>query len=101
MTVTGDTQYVRGETIEMSWTFTDSDGASATPSGVTVYVHYFVDNVATTATETLSLVSGAWTGTWDSSVADPGTVDMHLRTTGGSIAAEDWRITLKANDANP
>ncbi len=101
MTVTSVDVYIRGETVEVEATFTDKDGDTLTPSSVTMYFKYCDSGVDTTATVTLTLSSGVWTGSWDSAPADEGTIYWHLRTAGSTKAAEDGHFTLKANDANP
>lgn len=101
MTVTSVDVYIRGETVEIEATFTDKDGDALTPSSVTVYFAYEDAGVDTTATVSLTLSSGVWTGSWDTSPADPGTIYWHLRTEGSTKAAEQGHFTLKANEANP
>lgn len=92
---------VRGNTVEFSATFYDASGAVFTPATAVTYVTYDVAGVATTDTVTLTASGDVWTGTWDSSVADAGTVYWHTQSSGSPSGADDGSFTLSANAANP
>lgn len=95
------TNFVRGNTIEFTFTFTDTDGNTAVPDTATLTISYCSSGSIATATVTLTNNSNSWEGQWDSSVADDGDVDWHVRTTGATVAAKDGTFFLTANDANP
>ena len=94
------TTFTRGNVIDFSATFTSTDAPGATPSAVGLTLSYLVNGAPTRQVLAMTLVSGAWTVTWDSSAADGGSVDWVAKATGGLIAATQGTITLLSNRAN-
>lgn len=95
------TAIVRGNSVVFTAVFYDQTGAIISPVAASTRVTYDVSGVATTATVTLAEDSGTWSGTWDSSVADTGTVYWHTSSAGSPSAADDGSFELSANAANP
>ena len=93
--------FARGNDITFELTFYDADQQVVSPTSATLWVSYQVDGVENE--DELALVSdgqGVFSATWDSSVADAGTVDWHARSSEPKIAY-DGSFILVANDANP
>lgn len=95
--------FQRGDTIRFKVSgFADFDGNVLVPESVTCRISYLDGGMRTTATPTMTGSQGIFTGTWDSSVADEGTVDWYLKTVSGTTqAVEQGQFTLSANEANP
>lgn len=93
---------VRGNTVVFIATFYNQDGQAFVPAGAETIIVYNVSGTPTTATLTMSVVGSTWTAQWDSTVADTGTVEWHVNSTGGPPnAAADGQFTISANAANP
>jgi hypothetical protein len=94
--------FVRGATVHVGGTFLNKDGNIANPPSAKLYVSYIENGARTEAAPIdLTINSGAWSASWDSSVADPGTVYWCVRADGLDKAAGQGEFTLTANPANP
>lgn len=102
--MTNIVNFVRGSVLHFkAEQFKDAEGASVTPSGVSLLLDYpTAANINVRATETLpmTLSTGVYLVSWNSNVAGPGRVDWFWKTTGADTIADEGSITLKANAAN-
>lgn len=92
---------VRGSTVTFTATFKDDTGAIVNPASANLYVSYRVNKVPTTATIALTQTGNTWKASWESSVADGGRADWHIRSAGTNKAAMEGSLNLKINLANP
>jgi hypothetical protein len=91
----------RKNEVIFSGVFVAADGSGAQPTNAEAVVAYkSLSGDERTATITLTNTAGTWTGVWDTSDAEPGNVDYTVRCWGGVVAAQDGKITLKANRSN-
>jgi hypothetical protein len=95
------TDVTRGSTVVFVTTFRDNTGAVVNPASANLYLRYRAGGVVTTATVALTQSSNTWTASWDSSVADGGRADWHIRSAGTNKAAMEGSLNLKINLANP
>lgn len=93
----------RGNTISLSFSFTDADGNAADVASAECELEYPGRDCR--ETETLTLTDnedGTWVATWDSSKSRKGWVDYHAHAIAddGTDLADDGRFKLAANRAN-
>lgn len=95
-------EIVRGSAVQFfGIQFRDIDKNPTVPESASMRVRYTscgrekVDDVA------LVQNAGLWSGAWDSSPADPGTVYWFLSSHSPSATAAQGEFRLRANPANP
>jgi hypothetical protein len=81
------TDVTRGSTVVFITTFKDNTGTIVNPVSANLYLKYRASNVLTTTTVALTQSGNTWTASWDSSVADGGRADWHIRSAGTNKAA--------------
>lgn len=92
----------RGNEVSFEVSFLDINRQPMAPPSATIWVSFKEDGVRTTVSIPMtSDGEGVFIASWDSAVADPGTIDWHARAGGGDPAAEDGSFQLVANNANP
>lgn len=95
-------KFVRGNNITCSGTFTPASGTAQPTSAVAILTY----KDATTGLDTSSTVSltadvnSVWSGTWNSLLAQEGTVEWRIQASGSLQAAAQGQFLLQANDAN-
>jgi len=96
-------EIVRGSTVKFSSVFRDEYDKPISPQtgSATLYVNYKVNGVATTAPLGMTLTDTTWRASWDSSVADAGEVYWHVRSGGTPKSADQGKLVLLTNPANP
>lgn len=95
-------KFVRGNKIVCSGTFTPTSG-TAQPTSAYAILSYSDATTGLPATSTVSLSADAnnvWSGTWDSLLAQEGTIDWRIQAKGSLQAAQQGQFLLQANDAN-
>lgn len=95
-------KFVRGNKIVCSGTFTPTTG-SAQPTTAYAVLTYKDATTGLAATSTVALAADAnnvWSGTWDSLLAQEGTIDWRIQAKGSLQAAQQGQFLLQANDAN-
>jgi hypothetical protein len=95
------TEVVRGSTIIWAVVFKDQAGEVVNPAAATLYVRYRDAGVIAQATITMTEGPSSWMASWDSSVADGGRADWHIRSDGTNKAGLEGKLQLKINTANP
>jgi hypothetical protein len=91
----------RGNTVFLSFTFYDEDGAVAVCTSAEVQLTYPGNRAFETETITLTNASNVWSGSWDSSHARAGWVEYHAHAVAAAGEyAQDGRFRLTANRAN-
>lgn len=97
----GKQQFIRDQALAISVTFYDSTGSVVTPSSATLTLSYrLVNDACRTHTDYTMTQSGdAWSYTWDSSIAQRGTIFGHIATS-SPIYSIDFAFGLIANLAN-
>jgi len=95
------TDITRGSTVVFVTTFKDDTGAIVNPASANLYLKFRTGNVIQSATVPLVQSGNTWTASWDSSVADGGRADWHIRSAGTNKAAMEGSLSLKTNLANP
>lgn len=80
--------------------FRDADKNATVPESASIRVRYLYKGCE--KHEEISLVEddGAWSGSWDSSPADPGTIYWFLKSETPEAIAAQGEFRLKANPAN-
>jgi hypothetical protein len=95
----------RGTTIEFSSLFYTASGTLTSPTNAAVYINYPTTDgggVNSTTSVTMTQVGSAWTASWQSYVARPGTAFWTVVSSGTSpYTREDGQLKLTANPANP
>lgn len=92
----------RGNMVSFEASFVDKDRNPALQNAATLHLSFKVEGERTTASVAMTkLLNGTFTATWDSSVADPGIIEWHIRSNGSDKTAEDGSFQLRANNANP
>lgn len=94
------TAIVRGNTVEFTAQFYAPDGTTITPASANVVIAYNHATVPTVDTVAMTDSLNVWSASWDSSVADAGTVYWHVQSSGPPAAAGDGSFTISANLAN-
>ena len=96
-----DAVIVRGNIVNFSFTFYDSSGDLASPDSAELQLTYVDHDGYRNKKVTLTEVSGAWTGTWDSKTCRGGWVHFHAHAIDGTdVLVQDGRFKLSANKAN-
>lgn len=81
--------------------FTDEDGDVVVADTATLTLSYPLNGAFEDEAVTLTLADLLWSGSWDSSVSDAGTVHGHLVGVSGAITCvKDFRFKLITNRAN-
>ena len=91
---------IRGNTVLFTATFYDPDGVVMTVGSANVVVSFMTANVPQLVTISMTAIGTTWKATWDSSVADTGTVYWHVVSAGQPAAADDGSFSITANAAN-
>src|SRR5262245_9610155 len=93
---------VRGATVVFTVTFLDIDGDPTHPDSATLFLNYKRNRQAVDQQITmLAQANGTSAGTWDSSDADAGQLEWHVRSDDTYIAALQGAFRLDINRANP
>ena len=94
----------RSNTVNLSFTFKDENGDTATVASATVQLVYPGRDELQTEAITLSQSGNNWTGTWDSSKSRGGWIEFTAKgTTSGNPATtytEDGRFKTTGNKSN-
>lgn len=94
-------EIVRGSTVQFfGIQFRDVDKNPTVPESADLRVRYTACGVEKFDDVTLAQSGGLWSGAWDSSPADPGTIYWFLRSTSPEATAAQGEFRLKANPAN-
>ncbi|MGZ5552592.1 MAG: hypothetical protein ACXWHF_03025, partial [Chthoniobacterales bacterium] len=95
-------KYVRGNLAVIEATFKATDGSNTQPASAWARVSYHraTDRVKVDEIITLTLSSGVWAGTWDTTPAAPGCVDWYAKGEGSLAAADEGKIEVVAGPAN-
>jgi hypothetical protein len=88
---------VRGSQVFIDASFVDHTGAPFLPAEAAAWLFFYKDGIQQITTLPMVNVSGLYSTSWNSSVADPGGVYGHVRSTGPDQIAEDFSIELEAN----
>jgi hypothetical protein len=94
-------EITRGSTVVFATVFTDPTGVTVNPVSATLHLEYRASGTLTATSIALVQSGNTWTASWDSSVADGGRVDWHIRSTGTFPAGLEGTLKLKTNSANP
>ncbi len=95
-------KFVRGNKIVCSGTFTPTTGTTQ-PTSAFAILSFKSATTGLATTSTVSLVAdvdNVWSGTWDSLLAQEGTVEWRIQAMGALQAAQQGSFFLQANDAN-
>lgn len=97
----GNQQFTRDQAIAIAVTFYDSEGNVVTPSSATLTLSYraLTDGCRLHSDYALTNSGGVWSYTWDSSIAQRGTIFGHIASS-APIYAVDFAFGLIANLAN-
>ena len=97
----GKQQFQRDQSLTVSVTFYDSEGDVVTPSSATLTLSYRAvnDGCRLHSDYTLTHNGDSWSYTWDSSIAQRGTIFGHIATS-APIYSVDFSFGLIANLAN-
>lgn len=96
-------KHIRGELLVFRATPKDEDGNTVTPSTIKVYLNYKHSDGTTSTDPAINMdpdTLGQYVAEFDSKVAEPGALFWSIRTT-VPASAQDGKITLVANAANP
>ena len=96
---------IRGNMVQFSAQFYDSNNAVVTPNTAVVCLSYFSNGIANAANVTLApAANNAWIGSWPTANVDATTVDwtiLALDANAASIVASEGQFRVIANKANP
>lgn len=95
------TGITRGSTVIFAVVFKDQDGNVINPASANLYVEYRLGGVVTIDTVAMTPGVSNWTAAWQSSLADGGRADWHVRSAGTNKAALQGTLQLETNLANP
>ncbi len=85
-----------GTPITFTFTFTDTLGAPADPSGCTITIHPpTADDIAKSITDMTRVEEGTWTLAYTPAVYDPGLWHVRVAATAGVIAADEMTFTIR------
>lgn len=91
----------RGNTVFLSFTFYDENGALAVCTSAALQLTYPGNVGFETETITLTNAANVWSGSWDSTKARAGWAEYHAHAIAGSSEfAQDGRFRLTANRAS-
>ena len=92
----------RGSTVQIPVTFPDFSGNPLTVPSANLTIEYHRSGIGKSyVTIAMSAGVGAsWVATWDTSIANSGTIYWHAKCGGGIPIAVDGCFNLTANDAN-
>ncbi len=91
----------RGSLIHFyDWQFRDIDKQPTVPEAACLRISYQKRGCKTIDEVTLVQSGGLWSGAWDSSDADAGTIYWHIRSTSPEAIAAEGELRLRANPAN-
>ena len=94
-------KFVRGNQIVCSGTFTPTSGTAAPTSAVAILTYKdATTGLASSSTVSLTNDAGTWSGSWNSLLAQEGTVEWRIQASGALQAAAQGQFLLQANDAN-
>jgi hypothetical protein len=93
------TLVTRGNPVRIRKTFYDLDDEVVNPASATLYVCYPLNGASETELVVMEQSGDVWSGTWQSSVSDPGRVRWSIRSVDPEFA-EDGVIRLVGNAAN-
>jgi|KBSSwiStaDraftv2_1062776.scaffolds.fasta_scaffold374562_3 hypothetical protein len=94
---------IRGNAVFFSFVFLDETNAVTTADSAEVEVTYPARDGFATETISLTLTSGSWQGSWDTTNSRGGWVQYHVHAHANLNTdefAQDGRFLLKANRAN-
>lgn len=97
-------KHIRGELLVFGATPKDEAGVSVTPSTVKLYLNYkHIDATTAVTDDPITMeqdTGGHYTAQFDTKVCEAGALFWSIRTT-SPAAAQDGKITIVANAANP